>query len=297
MKMQKKVKSIQVFRKPVDRALAGDRCGVCLANFDSKAFERGMVCSPGYLKYAYAVIVKLNRIRYYKGTIESGARFHVTIGHDTLLGRVELFEGADLRPPTSSIDSHTPFNFNDDYLHVSEQSVDDAAALAKRDRVLYALIDFSHEATGGGVDVSTSGGVLCVEDSLLIGSKLDTDINLNQCRIAFYGRVCHQFTNRDFKDLHAKASLSSSSTSTPASVVAGSGTSLADLRVYKMKSKEGAVDRKHDEQTVIGRSLFKKETNIEMFVGLKVHLSTGEVGIIEGGFGQSGKFKVRIPGE
>ncbi|MGH0190352.1 UNVERIFIED_CONTAM: hypothetical protein FKN15_045777 [Acipenser sinensis] len=52
-----------------------------------------------------------------------------------------------------------------------------------------------------------------------------------------------------------------------------------------------------DDYTVIGRNLFKKETNIQQFVGLKVTLSTGERGVIEGGFGQSGKMKIRIPGE
>lgn len=52
-----------------------------------------------------------------------------------------------------------------------------------------------------------------------------------------------------------------------------------------------------DDYTVIGRSLFKKETNLQLFLGLKVTLSTGETGVIEGGFGQSGKFKIRVPGE
>ncbi|KAM5279842.1 selenocysteine-specific elongation factor isoform 5-T5 [Ctenodactylus gundi] len=51
-----------------------------------------------------------------------------------------------------------------------------------------------------------------------------------------------------------------------------------------------------DDYSVIGRSLFKKETNIQLFVGLRVHLSTGELGIIDSAFGQSGKFKVHIPG-
>lgn len=51
-----------------------------------------------------------------------------------------------------------------------------------------------------------------------------------------------------------------------------------------------------DDYTVIGRNLFKKETNLQLFVGLKVTLSTGEEGVIEGGFGQSGKFKIRVPG-
>ena len=51
-----------------------------------------------------------------------------------------------------------------------------------------------------------------------------------------------------------------------------------------------------DDYTVIGRSLFKKETNLQLFVGLKVALSTGEAGVIEGGFGQSGKYKIRVAG-
>ena len=76
----------------------------------------------------------------------------------------------------------------------------------------------------------------------------------------------------------------------------------------------------HDERSIIGKSLFKRETNIQAFVGLKVKLSTGifervatyvlvcvhihffftvvagEEGIIEGSFGTSGKFRVNIPG-
>lgn len=52
-----------------------------------------------------------------------------------------------------------------------------------------------------------------------------------------------------------------------------------------------------DDYSVIGRNLFKKETNLQLFVGLKVTLSTGESGVIEGGFGQSGKFKIRVPGK
>lgn len=52
-----------------------------------------------------------------------------------------------------------------------------------------------------------------------------------------------------------------------------------------------------DDYSVIGRSLFKKETNIQLFVGLRVQLSTGELGVIDSAFGQSGKFKVHVPGE
>ena len=34
--------------------------------------------------------------------------------------------------------------------------------------------------------------------------------------------------------------------------------------------------------------MFKKETNLNCFIGLKVALSTGEVGVLDGTFGQSG---------
>lgn len=55
-------------------------------------------------------------------------------------------------------------------------------------------------------------------------------------------------------------------------------------------------DQVTDDYTVIGKNLFKKETNLQLFVGLKVALSTGETGVIEGSFGQSGKIKIRVPG-
>ena len=122
-----------------------------------------------------------------------------------------------------------------------------------------------------------------------IGSKLDTDIHLNQCRIAFHGRALHLFANKDFKD--------TSVSSLKAAEAQANTYQLAHLRVYKQKAKEGVVERMQDEMTVIGKALFKKETNMELFNGLRVTLSTGEAGVIEGSFGQSGKFKVRISGK
>lgn len=49
-----------------------------------------------------------------------------------------------------------------------------------------------------------------------------------------------------------------------------------------------------DEQTLVCRGLFQKESRIDKFLNLKVSLSTGEEGVIESPFGQSGKFKVRM---
>ena len=55
------------------------------------------------------------------------------------------------------------------------------------------------------------------------------------------------------------------------------------------------MERVQDENTVIGKGMFKKETDLTMFTGMKVWTKRGEVGTIEGGFGKSGKFKVHFP--
>uniref|UniRef100_A0A8C2PTZ9 Eukaryotic elongation factor, selenocysteine-tRNA-specific n=1 Tax=Cyprinus carpio TaxID=7962 RepID=A0A8C2PTZ9_CYPCA len=98
------------------------------------------------------------------------------------------------------------------------------------------------------------------------------DIHGNTCRLAFHGKLLEGFEDKNYTE-----------------------TALPRLKISKDKQKEGAVERVTDDYTVIGRNLFKKETNLQLFVGLKVTLSTGEMGSIEGGFGQSGKIKIRIP--
>ena len=115
--------------------------------------------------------------------------------------------------------------------------------------------------------------IACQLQSILIGSRLDTDIHANTCRLAFYGHVLDGFTDPDYatKELPTK------------------------LRIYKRKEKIGSIDRIVDGQTLIGKDLFQKETNINAFVNFKVELDpTGERGFIESPFGQSGKFKVRF---
>ena len=108
-------------------------------------------------------------------------------------------------------------------------------------------------------------------DSLLIGSVLDVDEDSKSCRIVFHGRILH--------------------TMDPSNASA-----MAQLRVYRSKSKTGSVKRVVDEQTLIGKDLFKKETDISKFVNLKVTVETDAgaiAGLIEGSFGASGQYRVR----
>ena len=61
LKVTKKVKSLQMFRRPVERAAQGDRLGVCVTQFDPKTLERGLVAAVGYLPTIAACIVHLHR--------------------------------------------------------------------------------------------------------------------------------------------------------------------------------------------------------------------------------------------
>lgn len=268
LKVTKKIKSVQMFRKPVSGAMQGDRVGVCVTQFDPKLLERGVVCTPGSLRTLFAAVISVRKIGYFKGTLSTRAKFHITVGHETVMARLTFFglppAGAseppsDAKPPPSEPFSlETPFTFDREYFYQDEYVTGQGEGSSGPDPEQWALLEFERPVT-------------CPLLCLVIGSKLDTDIHANACRLAFQGRLLQGFEDKNYTE-----------------------TDLPCLRIYKAKHKEGQVERVTDDYTVIGRSLFKKETNLQLFVGLKVTLSTGETGVIEGGFGQSGKFKIRV---
>lgn len=270
MKVTKKVKSMQMFRVPVTEASQGDRVGICVTQFDPKLLERGLVCSPSTIPTIFAAIISVKHIPYYKGTITSKSKFHITIGHETVMGKLQVFglpPGQSVDPPQDS----KSFDMSREYVFqeaIMEQSSHSAKSADKESEDTesnpvpnqqWLFIEFEKPVT-------------CPEHSLVIGSRLDTDIHLNVCRIAFHGQLLVPVMDKNYTE-----------------------TFLPQLKVYKTKTREGVVERMADEYSVIAHSLFKKETNIQTFVGMKIRLTTGEEGMIEGAFGQSGKVKIRIP--
>ena len=69
----------------------GDRAGVCVTQFDPKQLERGLVCTPGALPTISAAIISVKKIPYYKGPVNTKAKFHITVGHETVMGRATFF--------------------------------------------------------------------------------------------------------------------------------------------------------------------------------------------------------------
>ena len=248
--------TLPVYLTSMPAVLQGDRVAICVTQFDPKQLERGLVCSPGVLPTIDAAIVSAHKISYYRSAIATKSKFHVTMGHATVMARATFFScHAD---GVSTTDDR--FDFTRDYLYEDELPGNDGSETAAAVRY-FALLQFEKPVT-------------CPNKCLVIGSKLDTDIYANSCRLAFHGRLLEPIAGVDY-----------------------TRRVLPSLRVYKDKHKEATVERKTDDQTVICRGLFKKESKIDHFVGLRVTLSTGEAGTIEGSFGQSGKFKVRVPGK
>ncbi|XP_069353767.1 selenocysteine-specific elongation factor [Eulemur rufifrons] len=276
LKVVKKVKAMQMFHTPVTTALQGDRLGICVTQFDPKLLERGLVCAPGSLHTVHAAVISVEKVPYFRAPLQTKAKFHVTVGHDTVMGRLMFFSAApDAPDPAPAPAPATSFDLSREYLFQEQYVCKDAgtggdtedgkaagpAADGRRaPRQQWALVEFEKPVT-------------CPRLCLVIGSRLDADIHANTCRLAFHGVLLHGMEDRNYAE-----------------------TALPSLRVFKLKHKHGLVERALDDCSVIGRSLFKKETNIQLFVGLKVQLSTGEAGVIDSAFGQSGKFKVHVPG-
>ncbi|EDW61923.1 selenocysteine-specific elongation factor [Drosophila virilis] len=163
---RRKVKSIQMFRQPVQSARAGDRIGLCVTQFNAKLMERGIVAQPGYLRSVYAVCVRVQPIRYYKQAIRSRSKLHISVGHDTVMASLTLFRDEAARPD---------FDCSREYAYVEQL----LPAESSSSECCFALLQFETP-------------VLSILGGTLIASKLDMDVHSSSCRLAFWGRIAWQ---------------------------------------------------------------------------------------------------------
>lgn len=154
------------------------------------------------------------------------------------------------------------FNFDQDFIQQDEL----LESLDGKDNLLHwAMLEFQTP-------------VFCPLDSLIIGSRLDAVDNSSGCRLAFSGRLIQKAEPDD----------------------------ATRIRLYIPKEKRGVISRlgdpyrRDDDQKIVryevfGTDLFKKETNMKPFVGMKLVTDNGEIGEIKSSFGTSGKFRVYFP--
>ncbi|KAL0244155.1 hypothetical protein GEMRC1_008240 [Eukaryota sp. GEM-RC1] len=142
-----KVKSIQSFKKQVSKAVSGDRVGLCISGLDVSSTELDRFWLTSSRDFPW-----------FKQEIVTGQNYHVSIGFDTVVGRVSLFKA-----------SESLFQLSDEVYEILNNYQDAKSQC-------YAL-------------VSLSKPVLVPPSRLAICSRLDFPQSSKQCRIAFYGEV------------------------------------------------------------------------------------------------------------
>ena len=296
--LMKKVKSMQMFKRSVQSCAKGDRLGMCFAQLDHKSMERGLVASPGTVPSFDAAIVIAEKIRFYRGPVHSKTKFHVTLGHCTVMATAEFFRQSDSTLPGDMSSADFPGHPNetcDDAITSSSGEVS-FSYFSEDKEYRYCEELQSHAKTNNFDDTRSGVTIRCADPAyngssdapgspyfallrfdrrvtsprgtLFIASRFDSDINQKTCRLAFYGRLARPINlEHDYKELRF-------------------------IKAFKVKEREGAIDRVIDAHYAIGRGMFKRETDMSSFQGMKVLTCRGEEGLIDGAFGKSGKFKL-----
>ncbi|MHA1695162.1 MAG: selenocysteine-specific translation elongation factor [Candidatus Helarchaeota archaeon] len=92
IKIQRKIKSIQIFKMPENKAIAGQRAGLSIIKAPPKEIFRGYYASsPGSLTISDKIIIegKINNL--FERGLKSKLQVHLTIGMPTVSGIIYLF--------------------------------------------------------------------------------------------------------------------------------------------------------------------------------------------------------------
>ena len=93
LKISLKVKGIQIFKKPVQSAQAGDRVGIAIPGIEHKKISRGYyACAINSLQNTKELIIKGKVNPLFKKSIKYGMRVHLTIGMPTVSATIYPFE-------------------------------------------------------------------------------------------------------------------------------------------------------------------------------------------------------------
>ncbi|CAH8433642.1 unnamed protein product [Heterobilharzia americana] len=269
-RIQKKIKSIQRFRQPIQSIGPGDRAGICVPQLDPNLLERGLVgdlSSDDNLTLCHAcILANVEKVRHFKNPVKSKSRLHIFVGQETVIANLTFFSKMKSEKPSCEEDRlNSPkgsYNFDKTATY---QYVDE---LCNETRGMYLLLEFEHP-------------VVCPINGLVIGAKLDT-CSVTTCRIALHGRVTLQLSDPKYKS-----------------------NILSKLLICKSKSRCGQIERVVNPRACIVHGLFKRETNWEIFVGLRAHVIAKSTednstenyrvgGYIESSFGQSGKCRLAL---
>lgn len=130
----------------------------------------------------------------------------MTTGHETVMAKITIFSSSQKSGDISEKDIFLQeFMYQDSLPEMNESQASAAGPLATDS--YYALLEFERP-------------VICPPHSKVIGSRLDNDAFSNKCRIAFHGHLVEGFAQKDYES-----------------------SILPQIRIFKVKRREGLVDR------------------------------------------------------
>lgn len=292
----RKIKSIQVFSQSVSAIHSGDRAGICVSQLDSKLLERGLVADRPIPLWQGAIALVRKIVPYYTaGRLAQQSKFHVSVGHTTVMATVTFWGGRELLGTTTASEEEryprdVRLDYQQDFLQQPEGLLESITE-TKGDEEGGNDVDDDDEDNHPSATTHTDllhwawlqfeTPVRCPQQSLIIGSRLDHHNNNTDCRLAFAGRLCERHD-------------------TPPPV-----------RWYTPKERRGVIARLGDAYTrqddgqtvryeVFGTDLFKKETDMQVFIGMRVvtkakNSSEEDIGEIKSSFGTAGKCRIVFP--
>ena len=316
LRVEKKIKSMQMFRKPVSEASQGDRVGMCVAGLDAALIERGLATTPSTVPTVHACIAYVRKIRFFKGACASKSRVHVTAGHSTVMATVQFFGyqeaqsqalavvasrgaaaaaggggGGESKGTTSTASSGggggnvmrnwSPKEFDASIDYCYQEALVPPKDGAKHGQ--YALLEFD-------TPLITPIG------SIIIASRLDTDSSTDSCRLVFHGKILNNM-EKSSSNVAPGAGVGSG----PAVMVGGGEYHHPHefVQIYKHKERTGTIVRMKSSTDVIVSGMFAKDSDLKRFLNMQVvfECEGGELmkGRVEGKFGSSGKLVVTVP--
>jgi hypothetical protein len=91
LKVSKQVKSMQMFKRPVTSVTRGDRAALCVTQLNAKLLERGLAAAPGTVPTFAAAVAAVDKVRFYNGPVPGKAKYHMSIGHATVMAEATFF--------------------------------------------------------------------------------------------------------------------------------------------------------------------------------------------------------------
>jgi selenocysteine-specific elongation factor len=317
LKEEKKVKSMQIFRESTDKCARGDRVGMCVAGLDPEGLERFLVSTPKTVPTFDRAIVSCEKIRLHKSQVKTKSKFHVTIGHQTVMAKAIFFGEANHSNSSSSSNSAaaaaaalnsetlsgavgTLSLNNDDNADGKKHEFDSQREYALADELLHVSEVLKKETAATDDDKSNGNAENQNDDE----EDEDTaNVFAKYCYLEFEKPVTapeNALYIASKLDVPEGANVCRlaffGKTLSCADATKSPNFAEENLRLFSIKSRKGTIERaESDNRTCVCKGMFKKESDLSSFRNMFVWMDSsagGARGRIEGSFGKTGKFKV-----